>query len=148
MTTAATTNGQTPCCGRAVRGFYTGHQCATEVVRRTCPACRTRYAVRVRPMRSNAPGVSLHELTWTPTEEYEPMTTLLWNRSEGGNTDSKCGRYSVEAQYMGCTTAQAYGVYRNESDGTRVTVNRYCSTQRDAKQYAQWDADKAEETNR
>ena len=74
------------------------------------------------------------------------MTTLRWNRSEDGFTDSKCGRYSIEAYFIGRTTPQGYAVYCNDESPPRK-INRYCPTQRDAKRVAQRDADKTEETN-
>lgn len=58
---------RTPCCGRKVQGCEFYHA-ATEVVRRTCPRCRTSYVVRAEVWAASG-TMWLHELTWTPAQK-------------------------------------------------------------------------------
>ena len=63
MTTHTKLKLRTPCCDRAVVGVPLMDS-ATELVRRTCPACGDRYQVRIAPIRRGV-AVWVHEVTWT-----------------------------------------------------------------------------------
>ena len=53
-----------PCCGRLVWSAPLLRS-ATFVGRRTCPACRSRWLVVVKPLPARE-GLLLHEATWKP----------------------------------------------------------------------------------
>jgi len=59
----------TPCCKRKTRHIEVMEH-AVDMVRQTCPACRTRYVVKIEPGTAPLdPGVrAVHVLTWTPIE--------------------------------------------------------------------------------
>ena len=67
MCAANTVPGQlalrTPCCSRTVRPapFYLH---ATYVAQRTCPGCRARWQVTLRPRGQAAPGAYVHLADW------------------------------------------------------------------------------------
>lgn len=79
---------KTPCCGRKVHlPFY---QYATNLVTRTCPKCRRRYRIIIRPIRADAPIRWVHSATWQ----------RIWSNSEEqaekdqritGQFPKKCG---------------------------------------------------------
>jgi hypothetical protein len=54
---------RTPCCDRAVAGVPL-MESATELVRRTCPACGDRYQLRITPIWRGVSACA-HEATWT-----------------------------------------------------------------------------------
>jgi len=55
---------RTPCCDRAVTPA-TAYRVATNIVRRTCPSCRSAYTVKLVPMpHLLAAGSFAHEATW------------------------------------------------------------------------------------
>ena len=55
----------TACCNRKVTStpFL---RVATSIIARTCPKCRVKHLVKVRPIRAIRGGFT-HEVTWTPT---------------------------------------------------------------------------------
>jgi len=55
---------KTPCCTRVVRGAALMHH-AVQVIRRSCPKCRVRWQVILRPIGEPRPGMWVHIAEWT-----------------------------------------------------------------------------------
>ena len=46
------------------------------------------------------------------------MTRLKWNKTRSEHASSKCGRFEIEALYMGTRRPQGYSLYDNETKKT------------------------------